>query len=195
MTGQKKGNLLGTLKNRMLILLILLMAALLVVVAYQYGYLAVRAGVASIREEQAIKIKTFQKQMALIAQKPAMQKRLDLLTEARKADNAKLFDGKTSSISTAALLETVKGIIAGRGGTILSERAGKPGTLGRLTVIAASIDASLPDARALGDVLYSMETRTPYLVVKEIDIRVKALNEPKELSVKLEITALSGEKK
>lgn len=183
------------LKNKMLILLIPVVAALLVVVAYRYGYLAVRAGIVSIKEEHAIKVKTFQKQMTLIVQKPAMQKRLDLLTEARKADNSKLFDGKTSSISTAALLETAKGTITGRGGTILSERAGKPGALGKLTVIAASIDASLPDARALGDVLYSIETRTPYLVVKEIDIRVKALNEPKELSIKLDITALSGEKK
>ncbi|OPY76289.1 MAG: General secretion pathway protein M [Syntrophorhabdus sp. PtaU1.Bin058] len=186
---------MGTLKNRTLTFLILLMAALLIAVAYRYGYLAVKAGIASVREERAIRIKTFQKQMALIAQKPAMQKKLDLLIETRKADNSKLFDGKTSSISTAALLETVKGIITGRGGTILSERAGKPGALGRLTVIAASIDASLPDARTLGDILYAMETRTPYLVVKEIDIRVKALNEPKALSVKLEITALSGEKK
>ena len=187
--------MLKALKNRMLIPLIPLMAALLAVVAYRYGYLAVRTEISSIREECAVKIKTFQKQMAMIAQKPAMQKKLDLLTEARKADNSKLFDGKTSSISTAALLETVKGIITGRGGTILSERAGKPGVLGKLTVIAASIDASLPDAKAIGDVLYSIETRTPYLVVKEIDIRVKALNEPRELSIKLDIIALSGEKK
>jgi len=123
-----------------------------------------------------------------------MEKRLELLKETRKVENAKLFDGQTASISTAALLETAKGIVMGRGGKILSERVGKPEPSGKFTVITASIDATLPDSRALGDILYSIETRTPYLVVRDVDIRIKALNEPKELSIKLDISALTGGK-
>jgi hypothetical protein len=116
----------------------------------------------------------------------------------------------------------VKGIVTGRGGTITSERIGKPedlekpllpagitapdakGALGKKTakppegqkyqVLSVSIDATFPDAAALSDILYSIETRTPYLVVKELDARVRNFKEPRELMVRIDVTGLYGGK-
>lgn len=149
---------------------------------------------ASLKESRAVKVKTLEKFMALIAEKPEMEKKLAALKEARKADDSKLIEGQTPSIAAAALQDTVKGILTGRGGTISSERVSKPEELGKFKIINISIDAVVPDARALSDILYSIETRTPYLVVKELDARIRNFKEPKDLTIKLDVSALTGGK-
>lgn len=53
------------------------------------------------------------------------------------------------------------------------------------------MDVVLPDTRALSDVVYSIETRTPYIIVKELDTRVRNLREPRDLMVKLSVAALT----
>ena len=181
-------------RNKLLLFLAPVMVLLLVAVAYQYGYREVQAELASLREAQNVKLNSLAKYVALIAEKPEIEKSLASLKETRKADDAKLIEGKTLSVAAAALQETVKGIVTGKGGKIISERVGKPEAFGKFTVITSSIDATLPDTRALGDILYSIETRTPYLVVKDIDVRVRAFKDPKELSVKLDVAALTGGK-
>lgn len=178
-------------KNKTLAIAIPLLAILLGLVVYQYGYLRVRSGMASIKEEQAVKTKTLEKYITLVSEKPQIEKQLVSLKETRKADNSKLIEAQTLSLAAALLQDGVKGIIAGRGGTISSERVGKPEDLGNFRIINVSIDAVVPDSRALTDILYSIETRTPYLVVKELDIRVRDFRNPKELMIKLDVSALT----
>lgn len=179
-------------KNKILIIGLPFMAILLGLLIYQYGYLRIQSSIASIKDEQAIKTKTLEKYIALIAGKPELEKKLVSLKETRKADDSKLIIGQTPSLSAAQLQEIVKGIITGRGGTISSERVGKPEDLGKFKVITVSIDAVIPDPRALSDILYSIETRTPYLVVKELDARIRNYQAPKELIVKLDISAITA---
>jgi hypothetical protein len=162
--------------------------------AYNYGYLRVKADLSAIRDDQAVKTKLLDKYVALISEKPALEKKLASLKEERQAENSRLIEGQTPSLSAAILQETLKGIIINRGGSISSERVGKPEDLGKFRVISVSMDAVLPDTRALGDILYSIETRTPYLVIKELDSRVRNLKDPKELTVKLDVLALTGGK-
>lgn len=163
-------------------------------VAYNYGYLRVKAELSAVKDDQAVKTKLLAQYVALLSEKPALEKKLALLKEERQADNSRLIEGQTPSLSAAILQETLKGIIVNRGGSISSERVGKPEDLGKFKVISVSMDAVLPDTRALGDILYSIETRTPYLVVKELDARVRNMRDPKELTVKLDVLALTGGK-
>lgn len=181
-------------RNRIVFLGIPLILILLCLVLYEYGYLRIQSEIASIKEEQALKMKTLEKYSALIAEKPQLEKELVSLKETRKAEDSKLIEGQTLSLAAATLQDMVKGIIVGRGGTISSERVGKPEDRGKFKVISVSIDAVLPDARALSDILYSIETRTPYLVVKELDTRVRDYRNPKELMVKLDVSALTTAK-
>ncbi len=179
-------------KNRLLLFSIPLIVILLVLVAYQYGYQRVQSQLAVMKEEETAKSRTLAKYTALVAEKPELQKQLAALKELRKTENSKLMEGQTPSIIAASLSETVKGMITARGGTTSSERVSKPETLGKFTVINVSMDVTFPDTRALADVLYAIETRTPYLVVKELDARIKNFNDPRELSVKLDVSALAG---
>jgi hypothetical protein len=178
--------------NKTLITTIPLMAVLIGLVMYQHVYLRTQADVNSLREEQAIKTKTLERYITLISEKPQLEKNLASLKEARKADDPKLIEGQTLSLAAALLQDMVKDIITGRGGTISSERVGKPEDLNKFKVISVSLDAVLPDSGALTDVLYSIETRTPFLIVKEIDIRVRNYRNPRELMVKLDISAMTG---
>jgi hypothetical protein len=181
-------------KSRTLAVGIPFIIILICLTAYQYGYVKSMSDLASIRQEQASRMKMLKKYVDVISEKPALEKTIAALKEERKADNTKLIEGQTPSLAAAALQESVKDAITGKGGSISSERVGKPDDYGTFRIITVSIDATLPDVRALSDVLYSLETRTPYLVVKELDARVRNFREPKELMVKLDVSALTSAK-
>lgn len=181
-------------RNRIIFVGIPLIFILLCLVLYEYGYLRVQSEIAAIKEDQALKMKTLEKYSALISERPRLEKELVRLKETRKAEDSKLIEGQTLSLAAATLQDMVKGIIVGRGGSISSERVGKPEDRGKFKVISVSIDAVLPDARALSDILYSIETRTPYLVVKELDTRVRDYRNPRELMIKLDVSALTTAK-
>jgi len=178
-------------RNRILVIALPLIVILLALIAYDYGYLKIRAELNSMKEMEAIKTRTLTKYVTLIAEKPQLEKRLAILKEKRKVDDSKLIEGQTLSLSAATLQENVKTIITGKGGTISSERVDKPEDLGGFKVVTITIDSVLPDTRVLSDILYAIETRTPYFVVKEIDARVRNFREPRELMVKLRVSALT----
>jgi hypothetical protein len=178
-------------RNRILVVALPLMVVLLGLIAYDYGYLKIRAELSSMKEMEALKTKTLTKYVTLIAEKPQLEKQLGILKEKRKVDDSKLIEGQTLSLSAATLQENVKTIITGRGGTISSERVDKPEDLGGFKVITISIDSVLPDTRVLSDILYAIETRTPHFIVKEVDVRVRNFREPRELMVKLRVSALT----
>jgi len=181
-------------RSKTLIVTIPLMVILLGLVIYQSVYVRIQADLSSIKEAQAIKTKTLEKYIGLIAEKPQIEKKLTSLREARTADDSKFITGATLSLAAATLQDMVKDSITRTGGTISSQRVGKPEDFGTFKVINVSIDTVLPDMRALSDILYSIETRTPYLVIKDLDVRVRNYRDPRELIVKLDVSALTGGK-
>jgi hypothetical protein len=181
-------------RSRILRLAAPLVFALLCLTAYQYGYERVKEEMAAIREMEGAKMKTLKKYMTILSEKPALEARLAALKEKRQADDSKIIDAQTPSLAANTLVDTVKTIVTGKGGSITSERAEKPDDLGKFKIVNAAMDVVLPDARALSDVVYGIETRTPYIVVKELDSRVRNFKDPRELMVKLRIAALTGGK-
>jgi hypothetical protein len=179
-------------KNKTLLISFPLMAILIGYFLYQYGYLGIRSEVASISENQAVKTKTLEKYITLISEKPQLEKKLAALKEARKDEDTKLIEGQTLSLTAATLQDIVKDIVTRSGGTISSERVGKPEDYGKFKVITVSLDTVLPDPRSLRDILYSLETRTPYLVIKDVDIRVRNYRDPRDQVVKLDVSALTS---
>ena len=177
--------------SRLLVFAIPFGIVLLGLVIYQYGFEEVRKERASIKEMQMAKWKTLTKSIAVINEKPSLETKLTELKEERKNDTSKLFEAQTTSLAANALSDTVKGIVTGRGGSISSERVEKPDDLGSFKIINVTMDIVLPDVRALNDVIYGIETRTPYIVVKELDTRVRNFREPRELMAKLRIAALT----
>jgi hypothetical protein len=182
-------------KDKTLSVAIPFMIILFCVVAYKYGYLKIRSEIDSIRKEQALKLKILERRDSLLAEMPGFEKEAASLRRERRDNNSRLIAAQTYSLSAASLQEAIKGIVVDRGGRISSERVEKPEDLGAFKVISVSIDAVLPDTGALSDVLYSIETRTPYLVVKALDARVRNYRRPTgELTVNLAVSAITGGK-
>jgi hypothetical protein len=181
-------------RSRIIACAIPVMIVLLGLLAHQYGYKSVAEQLASIREVEKTRDRILQKYMTIIAEEPLLERRLSLLKETRKAEESKLIEAQTLSLSAAALQQTVKGIITGRGGSISSERVEKPEELGKFRIVNVSMDLVLPDTRVLTDVVYGIETRTPYIIIRELDVRVRNFREPRDLTVKLRIAALTGTK-
>ncbi len=168
-------------------LVILLLSA----VVYQYGYLRVQGELTEMEETAAIKSKTLKKYMTLIADRPNLERKLTSLREIRKAETVKIIEGQTAPLAAATLQNTVKDTITSRGGSIASERVEKPEAAGDYKMITVTIDAILPDIRALGDTLLAIETQTPYLVIRELDTRIRNFRDPRELTVKLKVSGLT----
>ncbi len=181
-------------KSKMLFWAIPLMIVLLLLFAYKNVYRDIRTGLSSVREEQEVKIRLLHKYMGLIAQRPQIEKQISLLKTERKTDDLKLIAGQTPSLAAATLQEIIKGIVVEKGGSVSSERVDKSEDMGKFRIITISMDTVLPDTGALSEILYSIETRTPYLIVKDLDARVKNIREPKELLVKMDISALTASK-
>jgi hypothetical protein len=181
-------------RNRILRLALPIIVVLFALVVYQYGYERVAAEMAAIKEMQLTKTRTLDKYVNIIAEKPFLESKLQSLKETRKNDDSKMIAAETPSLAANTLENIVKGIITSRGGTISSERVEKPDDLGEFKVVNVSMDLILPDARALSDVVYGIESRTPHIIMKELDVRVRNFREPRELMVKMKIAALTGGK-
>lgn len=180
-------------KSKLLLIAIPVIVVLACLLTYQ-RYTAVRQDLAVVREEEELKEKAIRKYLALIAERPELEKKAAELKELRKANDTNLMDGQTLAIVAASLQDMIRTIVTSHGGTISSERAGKTEEREAFSVINVTIDTVLPDARSLADVLYAIETRTPYLIVRDLDVRIRNMRAPKELSVKLDIAALSSTK-
>lgn len=178
-------------KSSLMRLLMPVMILLLVLTAYQYGYKAIQEEIEAVRDTESVKIKTLQRYVDLISEKPALEAELEALKERKKAAESKLIEGQTASLASATLQDVVKGIILGRGGSITSERVGKPEELDGFSAVNISKDAVVPDARSLSDILYMIETQTPQMRIKELDVRVRDYRTPKELMIKLDVSALT----
>lgn len=179
-------------RSRILVVATPLMVILFCLLVYQYGYLKIKEEVALLREMQDMKIRKLEKYINIISEKPDLEKKLTILIDRRKADSSKIIEAQTLSLSAATLQETVKGIITGKGGSIASERVEKPEDFETFKIINVVVDATVPGIRALSDILYGIETRTPYLVVRELDTRIMNIRDPKELMVKIKISALTN---
>ena len=179
-------------RGNLLPIAIFLLIILLGAVGYQYGYLGIRGELTEMNDAASVKLKTLTRYMTLIAERPNLEKNLTALKEVRKMETEKIIEGQTAPLAAATLQHTVKDVITSRGGSIASERVEKPENAGDFKMITVTTDAILPDTRALGDALLAIETQTPYLVVRELDVRIRNFRDPKDLTVKLKVSGLTG---
>jgi hypothetical protein len=62
----------------------------------------------------------------------------------------------------------------------------------RFRIIKASFDFTAPEVGALRDIVFFIETKVPSLVIRELDCRVRNFQKPKELMIRMEVSALYG---
>lgn len=179
-------------KSKLLMISIPIIIILAGFMVYEYGIVNLYRQADELKDQHDTKMKMLKKYEALLAQKPSLEKQIVELKEVRKNEEAKMMAAQTIAIASANLQNAVKDIITGRNGSINSERVEKTEETGKFKIISVTVDAVFPDIRALSDALLAIETQTPYLVVKDVDVRVRNYTNPKDLIVKLKVAALAG---
>ena len=180
-------------KSKLLMISIPIIIILAGFMVYEYGIVNLYQQAEDLKDQHDTKMKMLKKYEALLAQKPSLEKQIVELKETRKNEESKMMAAQTIAIASANLQNAVKDIITGRNGVINSEKVEKTEETGKFKIISVAVDAVFPDIRALSDTLLTIETQTPYLVVKEVDVRVRNQTNPKELIVKLKVAALAGQ--
>ncbi len=170
---------------------IALLLVLLALVAYEYGIRSIQSELGSLEESRRAKARTLEKYMALIARKPHLEKDLAALREIRQQDEAKVIRGKSASLAAAQLQQIIKAVIGGKGGQITTERIEPLEDYSAFKIVTISVDAVFPDAGAMADSLFALETRMPYMVVRELDAKVRNHREPREILAKMKISTLA----
>jgi hypothetical protein len=165
---------------------------LLAGVVFKYGYVDITARKSSIEEQVAVKKALLQKYDSLITERPELEKNLAYLIDRRKKLNSRLFTGATPTLAAAALQGIVKEAVTRAGGIITSEEVRKPENYQKFKEISVGVFAILPDVRKLAELLYALETRMPYLVVKMCEAQAKNKDNPREIVIKLRVAALAG---
>jgi hypothetical protein len=179
-------------KSKLLIFSIPIMIILAGFLVYEYVITDIYRQAEEMRDQHDAKMKTLQKYAVLLGRKPLLEKQIAELKQTRKNEEAKMMAGQTIAVASANLQNTVKGIVTAREGVVNSERVEKTEEMHKFKVINVAVDAVFPDIRALADAVVAIETQIPYLVVKEVDVRVRNYNNPRELIVKLKVAALAG---
>jgi hypothetical protein len=177
--------------SKLLFWLIPFLVILLGFALYDYVYLPTQAEMQTLDELKVSKQKTLEKYVNAINQKGALEQRISALKESRKSTETTTVEGQTPSVAAANLQNMVKSIITGKGGTVSSERAEKSEDLSHLKVITVSVDTILPETKALYEILYMFETHPVTLLIRELDVRVRNMREPRELIVKFKVSAMN----
>jgi len=119
--------------------------------------------------------KTVQSQLKLLAayrraeaQRPVVEAELKALKTAQAA-TAGLIDGATPPLAAARLQTEMKKIVEAHGGEIRSVQNLPPALVEGFETIELRYDITLP-MKALGPVVYEVESHTPYLFIDGVDI-------------------------
>lgn len=179
-------------RNRILIIAVPFIIILLGAVIYEYGYLRVQSELSNLKDTVASRSQILAKYRAMIADKPRLEQTLAAVKEIRKAENSRLIEGQTLSVAAAGLQSVIKEMITSRGGSIASERVERAETTGKFRIVSVIFDAIVPDTKALAEALYAIETQTSYLVIRELDVRIRNFNNPRDLTVRLKVSGLTG---
>jgi hypothetical protein len=177
-------------KNRLLIGIGLILI-LTVLVVYRYGYVSLVGGIERIKDQREMKQKTLSKYHALISKREALTEEIDRLRNLLKDEELKLISGQTPALASASLQGMLKQLIHEKGVSITSERVERTDEKDGYRVVSVSFDMTTNSIGAISDILYNIESRTPYMVINQLSVRVRNYRRPSQLTIRLKVSGLS----
>jgi Tfp pilus assembly protein PilO len=129
------------------------------------------------------------KARARIAQRDAIQSRLDETSKAVEALATRLLPGATPPLAAAELQKLVKQLAAEASAEVRSERILKPVERGELLEIPVEITVS-GGIREAVSLLYRLEGTATLLTVQDLKVRVPNVGQPRDLLTTLTVSGL-----
>ena len=179
-------------KSKLLMIALPVTILLFCYAAYEYGYLAIQLEKIEMGEKRSQKERMLLRYLATISQRQHIQSALVFLRPLKKVNDEGIIKAQEPAKAADALNSILKEVFSQKGGVISREKPQEPQKTGALTVMVMEIDAVLPDAGALHEIVYAIETHPFLMVIKRMDVKISDKNNPRELSAKFEIAALYG---
>jgi len=176
--------------KKKLVPLIIVCLILVGLTAYDYGYRNVIERMSEIKEARFVKERTLNKYATLVAQKGNLAKELVELKEELKNEEARLPEWQGPALAAANLQNTVKEVVSSNGGNITTERVNKSETRGNYKIVSIGMDMIVQDTSVLTAILFGIESKSPYYKINNLDIRVNDLKAPREMTVRLDVSAM-----
>lgn len=158
--------------------------------AYDYGYLSLKTAFQEAQDTRQQKEKMLYKYAATISKKQQITTTLTFLRPMKAANDQGIINEPDPVKAGEALSASLKEIILQGGGQVIGEKGYEPVKSGTYRMMLTDMEAMLPDARALYEIVYAIEAHRLYMVVRELDVNVRNQNNPRELAVKFKIAAL-----
>jgi hypothetical protein len=176
--------------SKILMIVLPLTLILLGYAAYDYGYPGLQSSIQEAQDFREQKEKMLYKYVAAISNKQHITSTLSFLRPMKAANDQGMIGEPDPLKASQTLSASLKEIIIQGGGQFVNEKGYQPVKSGTYKMILADIEAILPDARALNDIVYAIEAHRLYMVIREMDVNVTNPNNPRELAVKFKIAAL-----
>ena len=158
---------------------------------YDYAYIPFLEKSRQVHDEIEMKVWMLNKYLDIQDGLDELEKKYDEIIKARKEVNAKMLKGKTSSLAGAELQNIIKDIIKAKEGSITSERINNAEDRGGIKVVSVRLDAELKNTSTLHEILYEMASRTPTIVIDNLEIRVRNVMTPGPVQIQLQVSALA----
>ena len=176
--------------SKILMIVLPLTLILLGYAAYEYGYLGLQSAIQEAQDTRAQKEKMLYKYVAAISNKQHIIGTLTFLRPMKAANDQGILGEPDPVKAGQALNVAIKEVILRGGGQVVDEKGPSQVKSGVYKTMLADIEAVLPDARALNDIVYAIEAHRLHMVIRQMDVNVANQNNPRELAVKFKIAAL-----
>lgn len=178
-------------KRKKAILVSLLILSFSLWLLHDYVYVPFLEKSRLVHDEIEMKAWMLNKYLAIEAGIDGLKKKYDEVKQERKEVNSKMLKGKTSSLAGAELQNIIKDIIKSKDGSITSERINNTEERGGVKLVSVRLDAELNNPSTLYEIMYEMASRTPTIIVDNLEVRVRNVRKPGPVKVQLQVSALA----
>jgi hypothetical protein len=181
------------MKNKSLVLQLGMLAApvLLFFILQDYAYTPLQKQQAAFQEDIIVQRKLLAKYLGIIEQKPKYEEAYRGFERLKQTVETQILNSKTESLAKAELQKTVKDIVTGKGGVIVSERAEKTEDKDGFKLLNVRIDADLATPAMVDEILYEIASSAPVMIVDLLEIRVNNIRQPGPVKLTLSVSALA----
>ena len=178
-------------KRKKTVLISLLISCLTLWMLYDYVYVPFIEKQRLVHDEIEMKAWMLNKYLTIEAGLDGLKNQYDELKQERKKVNSQMLKGKTSSLAGAELQNIIKDIIKSKDGSITSERINTTEERGGVKVVSVRLDAELSNPSTLYEIMYEMASRTPTIIIDQLEVRVRNVRKPGPVRVQLQVSALA----
>ncbi|KJR42985.1 General secretion pathway M protein [Candidatus Magnetoovum chiemensis] len=169
----------------------IIIGTLVIITIYDYGYKYIKDKKDEISQLKELKMKELIKYNEILKSAQEIEKQHNSTSGQITIIKESIIEAQTNALAAAQIQDIINKIIGTYGGLVRRINVKKTEDLPPYQIIQIEVDAKVPDITALNDIIYDIEAEKQALVISSIDIRIINYSAPTELTIDLDISALT----